>query len=207
MRILILAVLTFSSFYYFWPKEKTVFKPRLTKVDSIDVIMSGTAKRVLTAEPKKQIVAEPVAAETESQAIVETERSPALDVSLAEEDALEQVEEITWSETEAAWNNELKDILYRLEPQESENMHKAYVSERETFLGEIENLLNEKQQKTSPDAIQEIEQMISGIEQKHEEKIKEIFGSHYEVVKEQYDSYMESSTPAPEEEVSAQESL
>lgn len=205
MRILILAVLTFSSFYYFWPKEKTVFKPRLTKVDSIDVIMSGTAKRVLTAEPKKQIVAEPVAAET--QAIVETERSPALDVSLAEEDALEQVEEITWSETEAAWNNELKDILYRLEPQESENMHKAYVSERETFLGEIENLLNEKQQKTSPDAIQEIEQMISGIEQKHEEKIKEIFGAHYEVVKEQYDSYMESSTPAPEEEVSAQESL
>ncbi|WP_408096002.1 hypothetical protein ACJVC5_13245 [Peredibacter sp. HCB2-198] len=199
MRILILAVLFFSSFYYFWPKEKTVFKPRLTKVDSIDVIMSGTAKRVLTAEPKKQLVAEPVAP-AETQAIVETERSPALDVSLAEEDALEQVEEVAWSETEAVWNNELKEILYRLEPQESENMHKAYISERETFLSEIENLLNEKQQKTSPDAIQEIEQMISGMEQKHEEKIKEIFGAHYEAVREQYDAYMENSSPVVEEE-------
>lgn len=197
-----MAVLFFVSFYYFWPKEDKGAPPQRIKIDSVELKMGAPdrAERVLTTPKKQEIVAKET---TEEKVVLESsnevERTPAVEVSASEEDALEQIEEMSWSETESAWNGELKEILYRMDPQESENIHKAYMGERESFLSEIEGLMNEKKQKTSPEAAQEIEQMIAGLEEKHEEKIKEIFGSNYEAIREQYDNYMENN-PAPSEE-------
>lgn len=197
-----MAVLFFVSFYYFWPTEDKGAPPQRIKIDSVELKMGAPdrAERVLTAPKKKEIVAKETTEEkVTEESSDEVERTPAIDVSAAEENALEQIEEMSWSETESAWNGELKEILYRLDPQESENIHKAYTGERESYLSEVEGLLNEKKQKTSPEAAQEIEQMIAGLEEKHEEKIKEIFGSNYEAIREQYDNYMENN-PAPSEE-------
>lgn len=199
MRILTLTILFFASFYYFWPREEKATAIVLPKIDSIKLKMGAPnrAERILTVGPKKEEAA-PVA-EASSEA-VETERAPAVEVSSTEEtEEVEEIEEVAWSESESAWNNELKDILYRLEPQEGENLHKAYIGERESFLSEIDNLMNEKQQKSSPDAVQEIEQMISGLEEKHEAKLKDILGANYEAVREQYDSYMENAPASSEE--------
>lgn len=199
MRILTLTILFVISFYYFWPREEKTAAITLPKIDSVKLKMGAPnrAERILTVEPKK-VEEVPVAEATPE--VNESERTPALDVSATEEtEEVEQVEEVAWTESESAWNTELKDILYRLEPQEGENLHKAYIGERESFLSEIENLMNEKQQKSSPDAVQEIEQMITGLEEKHEAKLKEILGSNYEAVRDQYDSYMENAPASSEE--------
>lgn len=98
-----------------------------------------------------------------------------------------------YGDLEEAWNHELKALLNRLEPDEGEEIHKAYVMEKESFQAEMDALNNEKTQKTSEEAISEIDQLIATLDQKHQERLKEILGAHYEAVRDHYDQYMEAS--------------
>ncbi len=197
MRILLLTILFVSSFYYFSAGEKS----KSPQIDSVKLKMGAPERaeeRILTVEKVEKAPA-PVTAESSSASDVEEESEP--EVSSTQEDEnvtedLEHVQEVQWTELEEGWNNELKEMLSRLEPREGESMHNAYISEQESYQSELDSLLNEKQLKSSFEAGREIDQMISQLEYKHQEKLKNILGAHYEAVRDHYEYFME----APPEE-------
>ncbi len=185
MRILLLTILLATP-VYFLTHEKDVIKP---EIDSIRVKLSGPdrSERILT-------VKEPVPV-PEGTAEEVSEGKP--EISDSVETDLEHVEEVELSDIEEGWNNELKDMLGRLEPAEGESIHKSYVSEQESYQAELDALLNEKQQKTTDEAALEIEHLIGQLDVKHQEKLKEILGAHYEAVRDHYEDFMDAS-PADE---------
>lgn len=81
----------------------------------------------------------------------------------------------------AAWHAELKDLLVRLEPEDGETLFNAYMSERENFQAELDALFQEKN-KGGRGVAGEFDGIISQLEKKHEEKLKELLGGHYEEV-------------------------
>lgn len=181
MRILVLTLL-FAAPVYFFTHEKEVAKP---EIDSIRLKLSGPdrTERILTV---KEPVAVPEGSSEEA-----TEIEPEIGDSV--ETDLEHVEEVELSDIEEGWNNELKDMLNRLEPADGESIHKAYLSEQETYQAELDALLNEKQQKTTDEAALEVEHMIGQLDVKHQEKLKEILGAHYEAVRDHYEDFMDAS--------------
>ncbi len=185
MRILLLTIL-FAAPVYFLTLEKEMVKP---EIDSIRVKLSGPdrTERILT-------VKEPVAVaegSSEDATDVKPEIGETFDTDL------EHVEEVELSDIEEGWNNELKDMLSRLEPAEGESIHKSYVSEQENYQAELDALLNEKQQKTTDEAALEVEHLIGQLDVRHQEKLKEILGAHYEAVRDHYEDFMDA-TPADE---------
>lgn len=189
MRIIILSIL-FAGSYYFLTKEEAKVLPQ---IDSIKLKMSATdrdrVERILTVDKPKLTPEESgqVADEPESQ-------EPEGEVSSGVEHGdLEHVEEVQLNDIEEGWNNELKDMLSRLEPAEGENIHKSYLAEQESYQAELDALMSEKQQKTTEEAALEVEHLIGQLDQKHQEKLKEIFGAHYEAVRDGYESYMENA--------------
>lgn len=188
MRVILLSILLAGS-YFFFTKEETKTVRREESIDSIKLKMSAQdrdrAERLLTLEKPKEL--------PQSEDSASTER-PEGEVSYgAEEGDLEHVEEIQLNDLEEGWNAELKEMLNRLEPAEADNIHKAYLSEQESYQAEMDALMSEKQQKTSEEAVLEVEQLISQLDQKHQDKLKEIFGAHYEAVRDGYQSFMESA--------------
>lgn len=189
MRIILLTIL-FTGSYYFLTKEDKVITP---EIDQIKLKMGAPERdhveRILTIPKQKEVKIEAEVAETP---VEENDRSF---VSSSEEGDLEHVEEVQLTDLEAGWNNELKDMLLRLEPAEGEEIHRSYIAEQEAYQAELDALMNEKQQKTTDEAIQEVEQLISQLDHKHQDRLKEIFGAHYEAVRDGYESYMDSATP------------
>lgn len=196
MRILLLTILFVSSFYYLSAGDKT----KSPQIDSVKLKMGAPERaeeRILTVEKVEKAPPAPSEASSSSEAAEESES----ETSSAQEDEtvtedLEHVQEVQWTELEEGWNNELKEMLGRLEPREGESMHTAYLSEQESYQAELDSLLNEKQQKSSYEAGREIDQLISQLEYKHQEKLKSILGAHYEAVRDHYEYFME----APPEE-------
>ncbi len=185
MRILLLTIL-FVAPAYFLTYEKEVPKPDIDSI-RVKVAAPDRTERILT-------VKEPVPVPEETAEEV-TEGKP--EVSDSIETDLEHVEEVELSDIEEGWNNELKDMLGRLEPAEGESIHKTYVAEQESYQAELDALLNEKQQKTTDEAALEIEHIIGQLDIKHQEKLKEILGAHYEAVRDHYEDFMDAS-PADE---------
>lgn len=185
MRILLLTILLAAP-VYLYTHENEVVKP---EIDSIRLKVSGPdrTERILT-------VKEPVPV-AEGAADEATDVAP--EISDSVESDLEHVEEVELSDIEEGWNNELKDMLGRLEPAEGEAIHKSYLSEQESYQAELDALLNEKQQKTTDEAALEIEHLIGQLDVKHQEKLKEILGAHYEAVRDHYEDFMDAS-PADE---------
>lgn len=188
MRILILTILFTLPFYYFQRKDKS----DAPKLDSIKLKMGAPdrAERILTVEkekPMSEVVTETNTTQNQSEGIETTEVEEHKD-QLEDSDHLEVTE---WTDQEAAWDKELKDFLSRVEPDEAEEIHKAYVTQNQSYQSEIENLLNEKGSKTTKEAIEEIEQLIAELDQRHQEKLKEILGAHYEAVRDHYSSFMD----------------
>lgn len=195
MRIIALSILLAGS-YYFLTKEEASFSSQVDSIDSIKVKMAANdrdrVERILTVDKPKIVEEEAAAAESEVSESVSEE--PQIEVSSgAEYGDLEHVEEVQLNDLEEGWNNELKDMLGRLEPAEGENIHKAYLSEQESYQAELDALMSEKQQKTTEEASQEVEQLIGQLDQKHQDKLKEIFGAHYEAVRDGYETYMDSA--------------
>jgi t-SNARE complex subunit (syntaxin) len=57
----------------------------------------------------------------------------------------------------------------------------------------LDNLMSDKNLKTSKEAELEVDQLITQLDQKHQERLKEILGTHYEAIRDQYEEYLESS--------------
>lgn len=193
MRILLLTALFIAPLYYYQTREETP----VPEIDSIRVKVSAPdrVERLLTVEKP---VLNP---EEQSNLAVDGEREPATEEDQIEEAAsesndLEHVEEVQWTDLEQGWNDELKQMLSRLEPADGEEIHKTYMDEQQSYQAQLDALLNEKQQKTSDEASMEIDQLIQQLDEKHQNRLKEVLGAHYEAVRDHYEDYMNSAQPA-----------
>jgi hypothetical protein len=189
--MIFLTILIFGT-YYFLTKEDPKIVP---EIDLIKLKMSASTRHrqgpIVPVEETKLLPGKLSAITSVPENL---SNKPQVEVNrVTHISDLEHVEEVELSDVEEGWNNELKEMLNRLEPADGETIHKAYISQQESYQAELDALLSEKQQKTTDDALQEVEQLISQIDQKHQEKLKEILGAHYEAVRDGYETYMESA--------------
>lgn len=187
MRILLLTILIFTPVYFYTREEEAV----VPEIDAVKLKMGAPdrAERILTVEKTKE--------EEAPELHSESSEGPSREITSEDEGSydsdLEQVEEVQWTDLEEGWNNELKSMLGRLEPADGDEIYKTYMKEQEAYQAELDSLMNEKQQKTSDEAINEIDQLIGQLDSKHQEKLKDILGAHYEAVRDQYQQYMDSA--------------
>lgn len=162
----------------------------MPEIDAVKLKMGAPdrAERILTVEKPKALAPEMTSENTEG---------PSRDITSEDEGTedgqMDQVEEVQWTDLEEGWNTELKSMLGRLEPADGEEIYKTYMKEQESYQAELDSLMNEKQQKSSDEAINEIDQLIGQLDSKHQEKLKDILGAHYEAVRDQYQQYMDSA--------------
>lgn len=178
----------FIGIIYFM-KEEVEVATIPEKIDSIEV--KSSAPKRIERRPLSEVVAqETIDTDAETEVISE-ER--ATEIQVSESPDLEHVEQ--FEDLEEGWNNELKEMLMRLEPVDGEEIHKNYVSEQASYQAEMESLLSEKQQKTTPEATFEVDELINQLDEKHQSRLKEILGAHYEAVKDGLETFMRDAHP------------
>lgn len=188
MRILTLTILFFSAIYYLnkGPEDTN------SNADTLVLKQSAPdrAERILTVDkPKVLPDSEEVVSDLQQN---DTQDENEEEFSDSDEE-MDRAEEVQISEIEEGWNSELKSVLNRLEPVEGDNIHKTYLEEQQNYQNMLDNLMNEKGLKTSNEASLEVDQMITQLDQKHQERLKEILGTHYEAIRDQYEEYIENS--------------
>ncbi len=188
MRILTLTILFFSAIYYLnkGPEDTN------SNADTLVLKQSAPdrAERILTVDkPKVLPDSEEVVSDLQQN---DTQDENEEEFSDSDEE-MDRAEEVQISEIEEGWNSELKSVLNRLEPVEGDSIHKTYLEEQQNYQNMLDNLMNEKGLKTSNEASLEVDQMITQLDQKHQEKLKEILGTHYEAIRDQYEEYIENS--------------
>jgi hypothetical protein len=189
MRILSLTILFFSAIYYL-NQEPTVSD---SNADTLVIKQSAPdrAERILTVDkPKLLPESDEVVSDLQESATSKEEDS---EEATDNEENLDGAEEIQISEIEEGWNSELKSVLNRLEPVEGDTIHKSYLEEQQNYQSMLDNLMSDKDLKTSNEAELEVDQLITQLDQKHQERLKEILGTHYEAIRDQYEEYLESS--------------
>lgn len=184
MRILILTVFFASSFYYFLSGGPALITDTPIK-DAIKIKSSAPARPKVHSRPLAVRAIPKILQQDEVQATQQIKGE--LDVKH------EEIAHLSWKDLDQQWNFELKELLDRLEPLESEGIHKAYVSEVESYKAEMEALINERQFKASNLQEHDVDQLIGQLDERHEESLREIFGAHYEAIKDHYNYYMEAN--------------
>lgn len=189
MRILSLIVLFTASFYFFLPE-----RPSENEIDILKVKISAPAREVKPQMPVKKTQIAPVVAVSERKEIDQQSTSFSY---YQEEGFLSEAAEVehfadddgtSAEEVEAGWNHELRESLAFLEPEYAEDIFHAYESEKNSYQAEFDLLIKEHQKNHNLDF------MISDLELRHEERLKEIFGRHYEEIKALRASYIEYRT-------------
>jgi hypothetical protein len=188
MRILLLTLLVAGTIYYFRqsdsvdaPKSISSVRSKMKKNFKNDIREPASPKKIVPVPQEVNIVQ------------IDTEDEVKTLVSSAHEPTDVPVQEFQWSQIEEGWNRELKEMLLRLEPVDGEEMHKTYLQEQEAYQAELDGLLNEKQQKSTPEALTEIEQLIVSLDEKHQSRLREVLGAHYEAVRDGYEAYMDQA--------------
>jgi hypothetical protein len=169
------------------------FMPRPEPVVHIDEIKSKVSAIKRTPKP---IVEESV----QEMEIVESDQEPETADSrdTASEDESAQTREpegnlnVPWNELEQGWFAELKDQLIRLDPEEGEAIYGSYMNEKEKYQTEVDAIYKERSNLTEKDAALEFDAIMSEIDRKHEERLKEILGRHFEEVSTRQQEYLES---------------
>ena len=204
MRIILLTILFVLPFYFFTRKENTSSQP---SIDSIKVKLSGLQrqKKIISSAPEKPSIAEkaalsPVVVDPPQEQLEDDPIGPTEGVPTRQPAEInsEHFAEVETSDTEDSWNSELKEMLARLEPEDSEEIHKSYLMQQEAYRLEVESLLNEKSQKTTDEAALEIDYLLSELDQRHQYRLKEILGAHYEAVGDHYEDFMDEASSREE---------
>lgn len=173
MRFLALIALFFVSFYYFWPKNQ--------EESQIDVVKLKSSALHKTSVPERAIANTPTINE---ETIVET--------------ANDKHEKLVATDSSSVEADGLKEYLVRMEPEDGEEIYNSYVNEKDNFDAEFEALNREKESlyttpegevskkllKSNKAAILEFETLMTQLEQKHFEKLKDILGVYYDEVME-----------------------
>lgn len=180
MRILILTALFIAPVYYFYQKEDVPKNSQ--RIDMVRVKMAGPRRPAVTKVT-------PAPQEERVQEEVEEQRAP-LETQSFSEEIIPQ--DVTYSDIEEGWSEALLEFLDRVEPEDAQKIHKAYLAEQEAYQAETDALLNEKHQKITFEEVQELEQAIIYLEEAHQGALREILGAHYEAVRDHYEYYMDS---------------
>lgn len=189
MRILTLTILFFSAIYYFNQEHGTP----ASNSDSLVIKQSAPdrAERILTVEKSKPLPeSEEVITDLENSDSANEESTAETEEA---DEVMDSAEEVEISEIEEGWNSELKSMLNRLEPVEGDNIHQTYLEEQKNYQSMLDNLMNDKELKSSNQAAHEVDQLITQLDQKHQERLKEILGSHYEAIRDHYEEFIETS--------------
>lgn len=186
MRIVLLSVILLSTLYLLRPGTE----PDVEEIDDVKLRLSSAQQIRPAARPQALVHREEILPEPEAQ-----DNASAADVSDAEiasvstdEEIEEPVEEAPESAQEKGWQDELSQALMTLEPEQGEEMYNAYVNERNTYQATLDDTIRSNQKN------QDLEGLIAELENKHEERVKEIFGARYEDVKELEAKYLESES-------------
>lgn len=188
MRILALSAMALLSLYTFFPAKEDGIQ-----IDDIKMKISAPGRKTPEILPKRAIenfVPEDIKLENDSNA--SEEPSTEADVSVDEVgDEVTHVEETApENDQEKAWQDELGQKLAGLEPPEyGEEIFNSYVNEKNGFQSSLDELIRNNQKS------QDLEFLISELETKHEERVKEIFGRHYEEIKSRETEFLESESP------------
>ena len=194
MRALLLGVLLAFPFYYF--KKSVQTEP--SGSDSIKLKMNAPDRmeRIGLSETK---VVLPEEESSNKTLLVDEETDSSEDLSEKDEsdplDDSHEGEKFQMTDIEESWNEELKQFLNRLEPVDGDAIHKAYFQEQENYQVMLEGLMAEKHQKTTDDAIAEVDELLAQLEHKHHESLKDILGAHFEAVQDHYQYHLENFHP------------
>lgn len=191
MRILTLVILFTAGFYYFIPRHDAGEEIDILKV-KVSAPERTVAQEPLPVERPKKVPTPVIEIEEDEPRVEENapeeyaERFSHADAAAAAVEVEHFSEEGTpEDELEAGWNQELRESLMMLEPDRAEDMYYAYESEKKALLADFEQMVQQFQH--SPD----LEYMLRELEQKHDERLKEIFGRHYEEINALRSSYLE----------------
>ncbi len=184
-----LFILFFVAFYYFYPQKQTG--------QSIDSV-----KLKLSAHRKPEIVRKTVIEqkETAKEAEVETtsvEEQIDAQYASADDEALTGEEQsVAWDEVQKGWETEVKEALIRLEPEDGETIYNAYLAEKENHQAEVDALFADNRQTEKnrmPSVVPvEVDEVMTQLDSKHEDRLKEIFGSHFDEISKKHQEYQES---------------
>ncbi|MGE3610101.1 MAG: hypothetical protein AB7I27_10980 [Bacteriovoracaceae bacterium] len=184
MRFVVLMLLFLASFYYFWPKDQKVVEFDFVKLKA-------------SALKKEQV----------NTSVSNISSKPAQ--NLEKSDSIQQVEEL---ESNADVDG-LKEYLMRMEPEDGEAIYNSYLAEKENYDMESEALNKEKQNlytrpdgrlskklyKANKEAINDFDNLLTLLHQKHLEKMRDILGVYFDEVMENTDDHhVERSIDLPE---------
>jgi hypothetical protein len=194
MRIIFLSIIMFVFLYQYRESNRP-----LPQMDAIKLKL-GAPKRIpsLIKKEEKLTPSDEVEVSTVEQSPAQEE--PKIHDEVSEEDhdlamettESEQVDEAPSEEVdhqEKSWQEELGQVISQLEPENAEEIFNSYVSERENFQSSLEDLVKNQQKN------QDLEFLISELENQHEERVKDIFGRHYEEIKEHHTKFLEIESP------------
>lgn len=196
MRIFILSILFTTLIYNFVPGVKESLRSDVVKLN-----MSAIKRKIAQVQnsklPPPKMIEQEVVQKNERAALAQT-KSP---TNEAEE-----------KEPAENWNSELKDFLTTVDPEGGSEMHDAYINERDSYQKEFNTLATERSNlyhrdgkaskklyKENKEAIEEYDQMLTDLEYKHEQKLKEVLGAYYDQVKE-LNQHFDDSVDNPEED-------
>lgn len=110
----------------------------------------------------------------ENPALVEAvSHEPARELAVEEPTDAEQVE-VAWDEINTAWQSELKDYLFSVDPENAEQMFEAYVKAGSNYRETPEDVKSDD------------------VTAAHLENLKEVFGPHFEAVQSLHQEYVNS---------------
>jgi hypothetical protein len=191
MKVLVLTIILTTSLYLVTKDKRT----EVPKIDSIKVKISAPQRNEVHENLSRPVK---LVEETILPNQLLDPKDDNFDTS--EDDSSEPyrgpaVEGVALKDLEEGWNAELKDLLMRLEPAEAEEIYKAYLEEQEGHQAQLDALVNEKHQKSSDEGVAEIDQLTEQLEQRHNDRMKEILGAHYQAVQDHFEQYMDSVQP------------
>jgi hypothetical protein len=189
MTILCLSFLAF--YYWLSPSEKVE-----SEIDIIEIKQSAT-KRALPEVAPAKLAPPPPKVERAERGIKTSEilqdrladeamvsDLPRDDEAYFDQDELVHHDEIPWDEFRAGWRDQLKELLFELDPVNGESIYSAYQAETNAFETELENLAQSQHTDS--------EYLMGELEARHHEKLRQIFGPFYRDVIDQHSHYNSS---------------
>lgn len=185
MRPLLILGIVISLFLHFKNQDK-----QSLETDTLSTSQSAIQKNFPIKTPEKAI--EIQSDEETSNFMLPVTEQEEIEVNSNDEVAEVETEEefnIPWKEIEEGWRTELKDYLVKNDPDNADEIFKAYLAEKEApvrgpaLMGSIEE--------SSDDVIVDYSD-DSNSESRKEERMQEILGDHYKNIQSLHKEYVES---------------
>lgn len=174
-------------YYWFSPSEKAE-----SEIDIVEIKQSATKRALPVSEPVK--LAPPPAEVNSGRSLgllsdrmaneARVAEPPEPDDSYYDDQELAHHEEIPWDEIRSGWRDQLKEMLFEMDPVNGESIYASYQAETNAYESELENLAQSQSSET--------DYLMGELEARHHEKLRQIFGPYYRDVTDQHSHYNSS---------------